>query len=194
MFLLQIVNNSKINLSNNNKTIPFLTLSNKKHLKFLQNKIILLKQALQEKDKTKLLTSKKKIDVITMKDTLLVYIIHIVLTNTNTLLYVTDIKGNLKHFQSIVSVNITGKNQKTKQPNAILKLLKFFILKSKFLENKPIALHFKNVNKKLLVMLTKILENIFFVKVIRTYNFSLPHNGCRPKKIKRKKHRNTKFK
>lgn len=121
------------------------------------------------------------------KQNLIVYIININLTNTNTLVSITDIKGNVKIFYSSGQVNLKGK-QKTKQPAALINILKLLMVKAKFIQNKPLALHFKNTKPHYESFIIKMLKKKFFIKTIRSYNLQ-PHNGCRPKKIKRFKKR-----
>lgn len=191
MFLLHIKNKRKWNKNSN----FFRILKHREYIEILKNKLFILQGFKQQKFIKSLSPALNK--PVTnnnfIREDLISYVINIVLTNKNTLIYVTDVQGTLKYFQSAVSLNISGK-QKTKQPNTLFKLLKSLIINCKFLKNKPIALHFKNVNKRLLVSLIKILENLLFIKIIRVYNFLTPHNGCRPKKIKRNKHINVKFK
>lgn len=112
---------------------------------------------------------------------------------SNTVINVTDIKGNLKFSQTSGSIKLTGK-QKVKQPIALVKLLKVLILKTKFLTNQPIALHLKNITRYYKLFIIFMVKKKFFIKLIKDYNLQ-PHNGCRPKKIKRKrKGRKLKFK
>ena len=125
----------------------------------------------------------KKSSVKNFKQSLIVYIININLTNTNTLVSITDIKGNVKIFYSSGQVNLKGK-QKTKQPAALVNILKLLMVKAKFIQSKPLALHFKNTKPHYESFIIKMLKKKFFIKTIRSYNLQ-PHNGCRPKKIKR---------
>lgn len=117
------------------------------------------------------------------KQSLVSYIVHINLTSTNTLVSVTDIKGNVKLFYSSGQVNLKGK-QKTKQPAALINILKRLFLKAKFMQNEPLAIHFKNTRSHYEAFIVQMLKTKFFIKTIRSYNMQ-PHNGCRPKKIKR---------
>ena len=127
--------------------------------------------------------STKRLSSNNFKQNLIVYVININLTNTNTLVSVTDIKGNVKIFYSSGQVNLKGK-QKTKQPAALINILKLLIVKAKFIQNKPLALHFKNTKPYYESFIIRMLKKKFFIKTIRSYNLQ-PHNGCRPKKIKR---------
>jgi len=190
MLLLHITNKNKWN----SKEDFFLILKHRDYILALKNKLFLLQKLKQQKSIKNLKpVVRKSTSKVIVKHDLVNYIINIVLTNKNTLIYVTNVQGTMKYFQSAVSLNISGK-QKTKQPNTLFKLLKSFIANCKFLKNKPIAFHFKNINKRLLTSTVKIMENLLFINVIRIYNFLIPHNGCRPKKIKRNKHVSIKFK
>ena len=136
------------------------------------------------KSKMSLLCQFNKKSLVTIyKQSLVRYIVHINLTSTNTLVSVTDIKGNVKLSYSSGQVNLRGK-QKTKQPAALINILKRLLLKAKFMQNEPLAIHFKNTRSYYEAFIVKMLKTKFFIKTIRSYNMQ-PHNGCRPKKIKR---------
>lgn len=117
------------------------------------------------------------------KQNLVTYIIHVNLTSTNTLVSITDIKGNVKLFYSSGQVNLKGK-QKIKQPAALINILKRLLLKAKFMQNQPLAIHFKNTRSHYESFIIKMLKTKFFIKTIRSYNMQ-PHNGCRARKMKR---------
>ena len=119
------------------------------------------------------------------------YIVNINLTYTNTFINVTDIKGNVKINYSGGSVGLKSK-QKIKQPTAMLSLIKHLIINAKFLNNNSLALHFKNTRLNYERYVIKLLKQFFFIKTVKSYNFQ-PHNGCRPKKIKRLKKNFIKF-
>lgn len=136
------------------------------------------------KSKMSLLCQSNKKSLVTIyKQNLVRYIVHINLTSTNTLVSVTDIKGNVRLSYSSGQVNLRGK-QKTKQPAALINILKRLLLKAKFMQNEPLAIHFKNTRSHYEAFIVKMLKTKFFIKTIRSYNMQ-PHNGCRPKKIKR---------
>ena len=81
------------------------------------------------------------------------------------------------------SLNLT-KFQKKTQPMALLSIFKVLLLKAKFLKNRPIALHFKNVKRFHESFFINILKTKLFIQSFQSYNL-VPHNGCRPKKIKK---------
>jgi len=152
-------------------------------------KILNYKNFINNLEKKILMLKKNNLLNLKIKKNLINYIINVKLTKKNILLYVTDIKRNLKIFKTTNSLGL----KKIKQQNVLLKLLKIFLLKSNFLKNNFIALHLINLNKYFINLLIKILENILFIKIIKIYNFLTPHNGCRPKKLKRKKKQKLKF-
>ena len=105
---------------------------------------------------------------------------------------VIDIKGKLRFFRSAGSVELKGK-RKTKQPLALNSLINSLKSDAKFLHNQPIALHLLNVNSFSYTYVLSKLEEKFFITYIRLFK-SVPHNGCRPRKIKRGKKRSKKLK
>lgn len=131
--------------------------------------------------------SSKKILINPIKQVLTNYIISIHTSQTNTLVSVTDIKGKIIISLSSGSLKLKKRQKKT-QPLAIMTILKHLILKASFLHNKIIVIHFKNVRTYYESLIIKLLSNILFIKSIKSYNLS-PHNGCRPKKLKRFKQR-----
>lgn len=122
-----------------------------------------------------------------VSSSLVSYIINVSLSQTNTIVSVTDVKGNPKISISAGLVNL-AKRQKKKQPMALISIFKVLLLKARFLKNKPVALHFKNTKVYYESLLIKALKDKLFIKSIQSYNLS-PHNGCRPKKLKRVKRR-----
>jgi ribosomal protein S11 len=123
----------------------------------------------------------------TLKQNLNNYIIKINATKTNTFLNITDSKGNLKLSFSAGKLGLK-KRQKIAQPNALIQLLKKVFLRAKFLENKTIGLQFRSIKPSHELLVLNMLKNIVFITSIRSYNL-YPHNGCRPKKLKRFKRR-----
>lgn len=112
------------------------------------------------------------------------YIVDITFSKTNTLLHVMDFSGNLKFFCSAGDLEYKGKNKLSRW--VILKhFFKILVLKLAFLKNQPIALHLKNVKVDKFWILKKFQKKIFIktIKVFKSYSY----NGCRNKKIRRKK-------
>jgi ribosomal protein S11 len=118
----------------------------------------------------------------------ILYVIHVSILKKNTTIQVTDTKGQLKLFCSAsFSLKLSGK-QKMMQPKVLISLLKYFLGKAYFLKNKLTALHVKCISKNLLKLVIQRLKKKINIKTINYSNF-FPHNGCRPKKIKRLKHK-----
>lgn len=122
-----------------------------------------------------------------LKENLVTYIINVNLSPTNTLVNITDVNGNPKISFSAGLVKLT-KKQKKIQPMALINIFKVLLLKATFIQNKPIALHFKNTKIFYESLIIKMLKDKLFIKSIYSHNLA-PHNGCRPKKLKRIKRR-----
>lgn len=116
---------------------------------------------------------------------LITYIIHISFSQSNSLLHVISFPNNLKFFCSAGNLMFKGKNKKTR--HLVLKsMLKILIQKLKFLQNKPIAIHLTNVRFMKLWVIQSFKKKLF-LKIVKIFN-SYTHNGCRRKKIRRKKY------
>jgi ribosomal protein S11 len=77
-------------------------------------------------------------------ESLVIYIINIFFSQTNTLVYITNFIGKLKLVFSAGNFNFKGKRKKSRL--LVLKMmLNYLTLKLKFLRKKPVALHFKNI-------------------------------------------------
>lgn len=120
-----------------------------------------------------------------VQDFMVMYIISISFLKANTTIHVSDIKGNIKLFYSAGSVGLTGK-QKKKRRLAVIKLISLLLKKATFLGNKPTALHLNNVNFYKNLIVNK-LKRTMYLKIIKSFN-QAPYNGCRKKKMRRKKY------
>jgi ribosomal protein S11 len=152
------------------------------YAKNLLTKVSLLKE-LKENNQYKSLSVDKKIS--DNENFFVMYIISISFLKANTTIHVSDIKGNIKLFYTAGSVNLTGK-QKRQRGIAIARLISLLSKKSTFIGKKPIALHLTNVLSHKSLIVNKLKRN-FFIQVVRSFN-QAPYNGCRKKKIRRKKH------
>ncbi len=76
------------------------------------------------------------------------------------------------------------KKQKTRQPKAIITMLRALLFKSIFLKTKPAAVHFNNLFFKHQSSIFKKLKQIFFAKLVISYLYKA-HNGCKLRKKKR---------
>ena len=131
-------------------------------------------------------TAKKSI----LKQNLISCIIKVNMTKTNTFLNVTNSKGDLKLSLSLGKLKLK-KRQRATQPNTLVQLFKKMFLKARFLEGKTVGLQFQNVRPFNELFVIKTLKNKVFIKSLRSYNL-YPHNGCRPKKLRRFKRRTKK--
>jgi len=113
------------------------------------------------------------------------YVINISFLKANTTIHVSDIKGNMKLFYSAGSVGLAGK-QKRKRRVAISKLISLLLKRATFLNKKPVALHLNNVNFYKNLIVGK-LKRTLYIRVIKSFN-QAPYNGCRKKKLRRKKY------
>jgi ribosomal protein S11 len=119
------------------------------------------------------------------QDLTVYYIINISFLKANTTIHLSDIKGNIKLFYSAGDIGLKGK-QKTKRRIAISKLIVILLKKAPFVNKKPVALHLNNI-KFYKRLITKQLKRNLFIKIIKSFNLT-PYNGCRKRKIRRKKH------
>lgn len=119
------------------------------------------------------------------------YILNIHLSLTNTIININDIKGHPKFFYSAGMFNLQ-KKQKTKQPKAIMTILRALLLKFKPFKTKPVAVHFNNVFLNHQSYIFKKLKQKTFTKLFVNYRYQ-SHNGCRLKKKKRIKIRTRKL-
>lgn len=84
---------------------------------------------------------------LTKPNNLIRYIINISFSRSNTLLHITDFSGLLKFCCSAGNLFYSGKN-KTARVSIFKSMLRIINQKLKILQNKPIALHLKNVGFK----------------------------------------------
>lgn len=116
---------------------------------------------------------------------LIVYIITITFLQANTSINVSDIKGNVKLSFTSGSVNLIGK-QKRNRVKSVSRLIALLSKKATFLKNCPVSIHLHNVSSHKSLILSK-LKNSFFIRLVKSFNQS-PYNGCRKRKVRRKKH------
>lgn len=146
--------------------------------------------------KKSLLTLKKKIfeiscddfylkeELVSVNTTKVVFVVSIRYTPVNTFLQISDCSGRLMLYYSAGNF-FTGK-QKVSRFLVLKKIFNNLFLKFPNLQDKPIALHLVNVfNKSWLI---KYIKTKMFIAVVKDFTF-YPHNGCRNKKVKRKKYK-----
>ena len=175
-------NNYKINFDLNKflKNIRF----KKQYVKNLKNKSDSLAKIRETSYKSlnSIMFSTK--NNIVSEENLVTYIIDINFSRSNTFVHVTDFSGDLKFFYSSGSFNYSGKNKKARYL-VFRDIYRALVSKLKFLKGKPIALHLKNVGYNKFWIIKK-LKKKFFIKSVRSFN-AYPHNGCRKRKMRRKK-------
>merc|ERR1711933_202093 len=156
----------------------------KQYLKELKNKLLLLKFNKENSPKRLRFNANFKVPKDNENSFVIMYIVSIVFSKTNTLLHVMDYSGRLKFFYSAGSFNYAGKIKKARSV-VFKKFYRVLVSKLKFLKNKPISLHLTNVgpNKFWIV---KRLKKRLFIKIVKNFS-SYPYNGCRKKKVVRKK-------
>lgn len=169
-----------------------LEVSNLEYNKYYANKLLnktFLLKSFKEKNLYKKLNLEsfqfKNDESFLFKDFFVTYIISISFLKANTVIHISDSKGNVKNFYTSGSVNLIGK-QKKKREIALLRLISLIVKKSTFLGKKPLALHLTNVRSHKSLIIKKLKQN-FFIKIIKSFN-TIPFNGCRKKKIRRKKY------
>ena len=183
-----ILSNTLFNtLTNKLELRTVLLQKEKNYTKNLLDQVVSLRK-LKENNLGKF--SKKKIITnkngrANLQDFVIAYIVSVSFLRANTMIHVSDTKGNLKLFYSAGSVELSGK-QKRKRRVAISKLISLVLKKAKFLNRKPIALHLSNVNFYKNLIVRRLKRNLY-VKVIRILN-QTPYNGCRKRKLRRKKY------
>lgn len=172
-------------ISNQLKLKTFLLNEEKFCVKNLKTQIELLRKEKENGYKNIKIDQSTLLNTENNQKLVLMYIINISFLKANTTIHVSDIKGNMKLFYSAGSIGLTGK-QKRKRRIAVAKLISLLLQKAAFLNKKPVVLHLSNVNSYKNFIVNK-LKRIFYVRLIKSFN-QTPYNGCRKKKLRRKKH------
>lgn len=180
------INNSIINL---NQLFKLLSLK-KQYLQKLKKKTSLLISLKQKNYKIINSFNKNNTYFIHNLDNMIMYVIDITFSRSNTFLHVMDSSGNLKFFCSAGHLHFKGKRNKKSRFSVFKSIYNILLTRLKFLKGKPIALHLKNVGLKRFWIIKK-LKVYFFIKLVKIFN-SFPFNGCRKKKVKRKKFKKNK--
>lgn len=174
-----MIKNYETNYHTFNKVLQKINFK-KKYIEKLKNKIKVLRKVCNENYK------KFNTNLYLKKNTnfLVAYILEIYFLKSNTFLQVINSKGALKFFCSAGCFLFKGKSKKART-QVLKKMVTVLLKKLKFLEKRPTALHLKNVGFKKNWILKK-LKKKTFLKTIFGFN-SYSHNGCRRKKIRRKR-------
>ena len=113
---------------------------------------------------------------------LISYIININISKSNTIISVVNKKGDLKGYYTAGTLGFKG-SQKVKK-YTIITILKNFLYNFNFINNKSVLINFKGITRDQNLFIKKLKEKVS-IKAIH-YNNLIPHNGCRPKKLRRK--------
>lgn len=112
------------------------------------------------------------------------YVIDVTFSESNIFLHVMDFSGRLILFSSAGLLQHKGKKI---QHYIVLKDLIKKLISSckKHFKNKPVILHLRNPDRWW-YLVPKFLKRHFFIRAVRVYN-KYPYNGCRKRKVRRKK-------
>ena len=110
------------------------------------------------------------------------YIVVINSSKSNIMASIISIKGKVLVHLTSGKVGLKGAS-KTKK-FAMITILKKIIYSYPLLKNKPVAIKLKGLKYNNKLILKKFSENFLLKAII--YENSIPHNGCRPRKIRRK--------
>lgn len=106
------------------------------------------------------------------------YIIIINISRRNSSIVITDRTGKIK---SYCTSNTLGFSRTQKY--TIIAMLKKVIYNYNFLNDKTSIIVFKGLRRYHKLIISRLKKKLHIKAII--YNNSLPHNGCRPKKIRR---------
>lgn len=180
-----ILSNTLFNTISNKLKLEISLLNEERfYIKNIKTRINFLKK-IKENNYKNLGLEKLSQEIDTSQNLVVMYVINVSFLKANTTIHVSDIKGNMKLFYSAGSVGLSGK-QKKKRRIAVSKLISLLLKKAAFLGKKPIALHLNNVSFYKNLIITK-LKRTLFVRVIKSFN-QTPYNGCRKRKVRRKKY------
>lgn len=172
-------------LLNINKFLKEIHLK-KQYFKKIQNKVCALTQ-LKEKNYKKLNSQLFMKPTFFQSTAFVLYVVEILFLKKNTFFHVSDFLGNLKFFYSAGFFKQKGK-EKIARSLALRKFYRVLVSKLKFVKKFPIAIHFKNADFNMFWFLKK-LKKKFFIPVVKHF-VQYPYNGCKKKKIRRKKSKN----
>jgi len=102
------------------------------------------------------------------------------------MVHIVDCKGNIIYQINSGLLGFQGKQKSGRY--AILAVLNELTKYEKMLKPFEVSVVFLGLVKKHSAFITNKIKNIFKVKIIKCYNMH-PHNGCRPKKIRRLKNK-----
>ena len=113
---------------------------------------------------------------------LISYYINIKITKSNIICNVLSISGKVIIHITSGKLGLKGKEKSKKF--SMISIIKEILYNYDFLKNQPVALRLKGLKYNNKLILKKFNEKFILKALI--YENTLPYNGCRPKKIKRK--------
>ena len=113
---------------------------------------------------------------------LIKFIINISFIKSNICLHIMDCSGKSKYLKSSKAINNKLKSLSIQNLENFYKII---VSELDFLKNAPVAIHFNNIEFNYPWLTEKISKKLFLT-VLKFYN-KHSHNGCRKKKLKRKK-------
>tara|TARA_B110000879_G_C11176079_1_gene516025 strand:+ start:83 stop:541 length:459 start_codon:yes stop_codon:yes gene_type:complete len=149
--------------------------------KQLLTKTIEKLESIKQKNYCYILYSKNHTNSTTTTNQLVDAIFNIYLSNSNILINLTNLKGDTILKSSSGLVHYRG-GEKTRK-YALINIIKTIIDKSSNLNIKTAALHFKGL-KRYRSLIVNLLKKRFSLTSV-THYYTLPHNGCRPRKQRR---------
>ena len=102
----------------------------------------------------------------------------------NIIMYVKSINGNIIIKASSGLLKYSGSQKRNK--HALLNILNILKNENNFLANKKFILYIKGSRKNYNNLIIKYFKKHFKISILKINNLT-PHNGCRPKKLKRLK-------
>ncbi len=149
--------------------------------KQLYNQTITKLESLKQKNLCYAVYSKNNTNSTLTTTQLVDAIFNIYLSNSNIIINLTNLKGDTILKSSSGLVYYKGREKIKKY--ALINIIKTIIDQSSNLNIKTTALHFKGL-KRYRSLIINLLKKRFSL-ILVTHYYTLPHNGCRPKKQRR---------
>lgn len=153
--------------------------------KSYNKEIVSKKKILLETNLSQLLTTLTPRSSTNSKDLLIFYVINITFLRANTIIQLSDARGKSILFFNAGDVGLVGK-QKRQRKLATTRLIQLLFTKIPHLTTFPVAVHLKNVRAHKVSILEH-LKKFSLIRIVRNFT-QIPYNGCRKKKIQRKKY------
>lgn len=155
----------------------------KQYLQSLKKQLIFLNNIKQKNYKLVNCQLSKNVGTKPLNGNIVImYVLAITFSRSNTFFHLMDFSGKLKYSCSAGQLKYKGKSKLNRLE--VLKSIYLILAKKlKFLKGKPIALHLNNVGSRYYKIIVK-LKKKFYIKIIKIFD-RFPFNGCRKKKVRR---------